>query len=69
MFSLGGPPLKKVILPWKYDFVRRNATASLRMDNLSSLDKMLCSKGRSEARWSSSPFSLSRCRLEGLLLA
>ena len=47
--------------------MRRKATASLRMDNRSNFDNMFCSKGSSEARWSSSPLSLSRCLFDGLL--
>ena len=56
-------------LPWKYDLVRKKATASLNMDSRSNFDKIFCSNGRSEAKWSSSPFNRSRWRLEGLLLA
>ena len=36
--------------PWKYDFVLRKATANLRIESLSSFERMLCSKGRREAR-------------------
>ena len=55
-------------LPWKYVFVRRNATANLRMDSLSSLDRILDSKGNNDAKWSNSPFNRNLCRFEGLLL-
>ena len=56
-------------LPWKKVLVRRKATASLSMDNLSNFDKMFCSNGSREAKWSNSPFNRSLWRFEGLLLA
>ena len=46
-------------LPWKKVLVRRKATASLSMDNLSNFDKMFCSNGSREAKWSNSPFNRS----------
>ena len=49
----------RIFLPCKQDFVLRKETASRRMESLSSLDKMEDSKGRIDARWSSSPFSRS----------
>ena len=55
-------------LPWKYVFVRRKATASLKIDKRSNFDKILDSKGNKEAKWSSSPFNRSLWRFEGLLL-
>ena len=51
--------IKRYILPCKYVFVLRKATESRRMESLSSFERMFCSKGRTEARWSSSPLSLS----------
>ena len=56
-------------LPWKYVLVLRNATANLKIDNRSNFDRIFCSKGSREAKWSSSPFRRSLWRLEGLLLA
>ena len=56
-------------LPWKYDLVRKKATASLNMDSRSNFDKIFCSNGSREAKWSNSPFNRSRWRFEGLLLA
>ena len=55
-------------LPWKYVFVRKKATANLRMESLSSLDRILDSKGSNDAKWSNSPFNRNLCRFEGLLL-
>ena len=60
--------LKYSNLPWKYVFVRRKATASLKIDKRSNFDKILDSKGNKEAKWSSSPFNRSLWRFEGLLL-
>ena len=37
-------------LPWKYVFVRRKATASLKIDKRSNFDKMFDSKGNKEAK-------------------
>ena len=55
-------------LPWKYVFVRKKATANLRMESLSSFDRILDSKGSNDAKWSNSPFNRNLCRFEGLLL-
>lgn len=38
------------------------------MDNLSSLDRTLCSKGNNDASMSNSEFKRSRCRFDGLVL-
>lgn len=54
-------------IPWKKVLVRRNATASRRIDNRSNLERMFDSNGSNEAKWSSSPLSRSRWRFEGLL--
>ena len=55
-------------LPWKYVFVRRKATASLKIDKRSNFDKIFDSNGNKEAKWSSSPFNRNLWRFEGLLL-
>lgn len=53
-------------LPWKYDLVRRYATARRRIERRSSLLRMFCSNGRREARWSSSALRRSLWRFDGL---
>lgn len=57
------PPPQKLFTysPCRYVLVLRYATESLRMESLSNLERMFCSKGRMEARWSSSPLSRSLC--------
>ena len=48
--------------------VLRKATASLRMEFLSNFDKMFCSNGSRDAKWSNSPLNRILWRFEGVKL-